>query len=73
MAHKLNNDEMAAAREEHFRVLDEIDRQVQAKKDTNASYNEIIGDLRTKEKEIRTVIKTGEAVPEQLALIPKDG
>ncbi len=73
MARKLTEDEIRLAKLEHIRILNEIDRQVDAKKATAASYIEIIKDLRTNEFEVRQMLHTGEAVPEQLCLIPKEG
>lgn len=70
MARKLNDEEIAAAKVEHIRLLDEIDRQVEAKKDTVASYREMLKELRAKEADVRIMIKTGEGIPEQLALLP---
>jgi hypothetical protein len=73
MARKLNDEEIAAAKVEHIRLLDEIDRQVDAKKDTVKSCNEIIKELRTKEADVRIMVKTGEGIPEQLVLLPITG
>lgn len=70
MARKLKPEEIEKAKIEHIRLLDEIDRQLTAKKDTIASYREIIKELRQKEADVRIMIKTGEGIPEQLVLIP---
>lgn len=70
MARKLTQDEIARAKEEHIRILNEIDRQEQARKDTNATFKAMIKDLRMNESEIRFILQTGQAVPEQLSLIP---
>lgn len=70
MARKLTTEEIERLKNEHIRILNEIDRQDQARKDTAASYREIIKDLRGNESEVRHMLETGYAVPEQLSLIP---
>ena len=72
MSRRLNEEEIARLKKEHIRLLNEYDRQDQARKDTAASYREILKDLRTNEAEVRHMLETGHAVPEQMSLIPLD-
>ena len=72
MSRRLNEEEIERLKKEHIRILNEIDRQAQARKDTLASYRELLKDLRTNEAEVRHMLETGYAVPEQMSLIPLD-
>ena len=72
MARKLNPEEIEKAKIEHIRLLDEIDRQTESKKDTAKSCNDIIKELRQKEADVRMMVKTGEGIPEQLVLLPRN-
>ena len=69
---ELNQEQLKKARDRHIKLLNEIDRLKDDKKDYLAGVREALKEYRERERDVRRMIETGFAPPEQLQLIDFD-
>ena len=65
---QLTEEEISEHRKEHLEKLTEIDIKIEDKKETAATYNQELKILHERERDLREMLKTGQAQPEQMTV-----